>query len=594
MTLEALVANFHFLRPGWLWALLPAALLFALLRWQRRHSSNWEKAVDAELLPHLLDKPDARASRNPLLLALLAWALAALALAGPVWEKTARPIHERDDALVILFDLSRSMLATDVQPDRLVRAKRKLIDLLAQREEGVTALVAFAGDAHTVSPLTDDANTIKAMIPALAPDIMPAPGSRLGPALALALQLFEDGGAETGRILVITDEIRDLAAAQEAARQHRRRYPLSVLSVGTAEGAPVPYLVDGQLRGYLKNRAGELALARVDRAQLADFARLAGGRHAAMTLTDEDLAYLLASQPLLDDAYRELDREFDQWTEQGPWLLLLLLPLAALAFRRGWLWCLPLLLCFQAEEASAWGWDDLWASRDQQGMAALEAGEPRKAAELFESEAWEAAARYKGGDFEAAARAFERQGGAAGNYNLGNALARQGRFEEALEAYDAALALDPDFEDAKANRSVTEKALKERQERQQQGQGEKAEGEKVDGEAEPPQNAQKDEDGDKLVRDEDGDKFVEDEDGDKVLEDEEGNQLVEAQGGSESAEGVAADGEALDEEEKVALQQWLRRVPDDPGGLLKRKFQLQHQERLKQGQGAGNDAGADW
>ena len=591
MTLETLVANFHFLRPGWLWALLPAALLFALLRWQRRHSSNWEKAVDAELLPHLLDKPDARASRNPLTLALLAWVLAALALAGPVWEKTARPIHERDDALVILFDLSRSMLATDVQPNRLVRAKRKLIDLLAQREEGVTALVAFAGDAHTVSPLTDDANTIKAMIPSLTPDIMPAPGSRLGPALALALQLFEDGGAETGRILVMTDEIRDLAAAQEAARQHRRRYPLSVLSVGTAEGAPVPYLVDGQLRGYLKNRAGDLALARVDRAQLAEFARLAGGRHAAMTLTDEDLAYLLASQPLLDDAYRELDREFDQWTEQGPWLLLLLLPLAALAFRRGWLWCLPLLLCFQAEEARAWGWDDLWASRDQQGKAALEAGEPLKAAELFESEAWQAVARYRGEDFEQAAEGFERTGGVTGSYNLGNALAQQGRFAEALEAYDAALALAPEHEDARFNRELVEKLLEEKRQQEQQQAQRQQQDESAEEEQPQQQESPQESQGDQQQASQGGEEEERQQEEAGQQESEARQQQAQAAAPEDAGETQA---ETLDEEEKVALQQWLRRVPDDPGGLLKRKFQLQHQERLRQGKGAGNDAGADW
>ena len=144
---------------------------------------------------------------------LVAWILATIAIAGPVWRQTPQPVHEREDALVVIFDLTKSMLATDVKPDRLVRAKRKLIDLLELREEGVTALIVFSGDAHVVSPLTDDTKTIAAMIPALSPDLVPAPGSALAPALVKAVDLFRDGGTASGRILIITDEIRDVVAS---------------------------------------------------------------------------------------------------------------------------------------------------------------------------------------------------------------------------------------------------------------------------------------------------------------------------------------------------------------------------------------------
>ena len=174
---------FHFLRPDWFYALIPALLLFLLMRYRHSQHTKWERAIEPHLLQHILDNPNKQVSRSPLSLILIAWLLATMALAGPVWRETPQPVHEREDALVIIFDLSRSMLATDVKPDRLVRAKRKLIDLLELRDEGVTALIVFAGDAHTVSPLTDDTNTITAMIPALSPDIVPAPGSRLTSAL---------------------------------------------------------------------------------------------------------------------------------------------------------------------------------------------------------------------------------------------------------------------------------------------------------------------------------------------------------------------------------------------------------------------------
>ena len=249
--LSEIVSQFHFIRPQWFYALIPAVVLFLLLRYRQSHHSNWEAAIDPHLLTHLLDNPDKQVSRSPLTLLLVAWIIAVTALAGPVWRKTAQPVHEREDALVVVFDLTKSMLATDVKPDRLVRAKRKLIDLLELRTEGVTALVVFSGDAHVVSPLTDDTKTIAAMIPTLSPDLLPAPGSHLAPALERSVALFRDAGVTSGRILIITDEIRDVVAAQQIARQYRNAYPVSVMSVGTPEGAPVALVSGRPQSGFL-------------------------------------------------------------------------------------------------------------------------------------------------------------------------------------------------------------------------------------------------------------------------------------------------------------------------------------------------------
>jgi Ca-activated chloride channel family protein len=129
----AQLSQLHFLRPEWFYALVPAVLLYLMLKYRQSTASNWEKAVDSNLLPYLLDNPDGAVSRSPMTLLLVAWLLAVLALAGPVWQKTDQPVHEREDALVILLDLTRSMYATDVKPNRLVRARRKLQDLLNLR-----------------------------------------------------------------------------------------------------------------------------------------------------------------------------------------------------------------------------------------------------------------------------------------------------------------------------------------------------------------------------------------------------------------------------------------------------------------------------
>ena len=582
-----ILINFHFLRPEWFYALIPALILFSLLMYRQRKNSNWEQSIDPVLLPHLLDEPGGKVSRNPLTLVLVAWCLAILALAGPVWQKTPQPVHEREDALVILLDLSRSMYATDVKPTRLVRARHKLQDLLNLRSEGVTALVVFAGDAHTVSPLTDDTVTIAAMIPALTPEIMPAFGSQLTPALERAVSLFEDAGITSGRILIITDEIRDIAKAQAVARVHRIRYPVSVMSVGSSDGARV--LLNGEYpdAGFLKDFSGKLVIPKVDEAALADFASIAGGRFTPMTLTDEDLAYLLAAAPLItDENILALERNFDVWEEEGPWLLILLLPLAAFAFRRGWLWSLVLLCLLPVDNTYAIEWSDLWQTKDQQGIEALQQDQPGRAAQLFENPGWKGSALYRDEDYQNAASQFANIDSTDGRYNLGNAFAKQMRLEEAIEAYDEALKLDPDNEDAAFNRQLVQQLIE-----QQQQDGENQEQE---------DSGQEDQQQEGNPDQQQGGNEDQQQEGEPEQQQQEGNEDQKQDGEADQDQSqigeenqVDADSE-MDSEEKQALEQWLRRIPDDPGGLLRRKFRAQHEERLKQGQISRQTEYGDW
>ena len=588
--LASMDATFHFLRPEWFYGLIPAVLLFMFVKRRQQQGSSWERSIDASLLPYLLALPQVASSRHLLNLLLVGWILAIVAMAGPVWEKTPQPVHEREDALVILLDLSRSMYAIDTKPNRLIRARRKLLDLLDLRDEGVTALIAYAGDAHTVAPLTDDAHTISEMIPAIAPEMMPAPGSQLAPALNLAVQLFGDAGVTSGRILVLTDEIRDVAESQAIAREHRYSFPVSVMSVGTREGAPI----DGSrlLRegGYLKDAYGNLVIPRVDFAAMQDFARLAGGRYSPITLDDGDLEYLLAEDSLSPDAeYRELERDFDVWFEEGPWLVLLLLPLAALAFRRGWLWSLALICLLPPEPAEASLWDDLWATRDQQAQQAFEAGDTAQASQLFEDSAWQAAAQYRNENFVEASGGYAAVEDIEARYNLGNALARLGSYPDAIKAYDEALAMNPDNEDAAFNKQLIEKVMQNQQDQQNEGEGEDNEG----ADKEPSEDGEPNPDDAAENPDSNGENPADESPGEQTEEEkaEAQEQGEEAEDGEEKAE---TDGEPLDDEEQQALENWLRKVPDDPGGLLRRKFEMQYSERLKQGRTNNNGNESNW
>ena len=591
-----LAADFHFLRPNWFYALIPALLLFVLVKRRQHQGSSWEQAIDASLLPYLLALPTQTGSRRLLNLLLVGWLLAIIALAGPVWLKTPQPVHEREDALVIILDLSRSMYAIDIKPNRLVRAQRKLQDLLTLRKEGVTALIAYAGDAHTVSPLTDDANTISEMLPAVTPEIMPAPGSQLAPALNLAVQLLTDAGVASGRILLLTDEIRDIAESQAIAREHRMAYPISVMSVGTAAGAPIDgskLLRDG---GYLKDFQGNLVIPRVNLSAMQGFAQVAGGRYSPMTLTDEDLDYLLADEVVSSTTdFRELERDFDVWFEEGPWLVLLLLPLAALCFRRGWLWSLPLLLILPQERAEASLWDDLWATRDQQAQQALNQGDAATAASLFKDEAWRAAARYRSEDYAGAANDYAQQiSGTSGSsddaYNLGNSLARLGEYEDAIKAYEQALARNPDDADAAANKQLIEDILQQQQDQESSEDGDEqdSEDESSDQDSEPGDpNDQEQSDSDQSA-DEDG------EPQDDESTEAEPQQPADQDQAAKDPKMAEEDTQPLDDEERQALENWLRKVPDDPGGLLRRKFETQYSDRLRQGRSNNNGNQSNW
>ena len=583
------LSEFHFLRPIWLVGLLALPFLIWLLHRLVARASAWRDVLDNDLAEPLLVSRGQRSRLRPLPLLTAVWLLTVIALAGPTWEKAPQPIVVREDALVVILDLTWSMYATDAAPNRLTAAKRKLEDLLARRTEGMTGLITFAGDAHAVTPLTDDAETIKTLLPALKPDIMPAPGSRLAPALTLARQLFEQANVSSGRVLVITDEIRDAPQAHAAAQSLGGAFSLSLLVVGTSEGAPISIQMNGQ-SSFLKDDAGNLVLPGVDIEALSTFASDSNALISALTLEPEDLDRLLPADIELDDVFRSLDREFDLWREFGAYLILLIVPLAAMGFRRGWLWGLVPLLLFPTPPATASWWDDLWQTKDQQGAAALSAGEPKRAAALFRANEWKGTAHYRAGDFAAAAEQYSEGATLGDRYNLGNALAQMGETEAAIEAYSQVLAEDPSFEDAAFNKALLEQM--QQNEQQQDQQNEEGDGDlsdrqqdsgdqsETEGEQSAPEDAsQSDAEGETEQPDD--------------TEEENPSDGAESERESEAAESETAE-EALDPEQQQAMEQWLKRVPDDPGGLLRRKFQQQYEDRVRRGDITRKDFERNW
>jgi Ca-activated chloride channel family protein len=329
-----MLADFHFLRPLWLLALPALALLLWRLRLNRFGEDAWRAICDPPLLPHLLVKRGAAAGQGLLFLLGSAWLLAVLALAGPSGSQHELPTHQWQQARVIVLDLSRSMWAMDLPPSRLAQARFKVADILQRNREGFTGLVAFAGDAFTVAPLTRDADTILGLLGPLEPGIMPVQGSRIERGLSKAAELLEQAGHRRGAILLVTDSPADAAALDKALELRDQGIHTSVLAVGTAAGAPI-LLAEA---GFLKDRDGGIVIARLEEDGLNALAQAGGGRYASLRTDSEDLNWLLADDRLpLAEPISRADQETLQWRDEGPWLILLLLPLAALAFRRGWL-----------------------------------------------------------------------------------------------------------------------------------------------------------------------------------------------------------------------------------------------------------------
>lgn len=203
--------DFHFIRPLWLLLAVPAlAIGYGLWRNQDR-TAEWRQIIDQHLLEHLVVGDAARRRLRPIHLLLATWLICTIALAGPSWRLEPSPFADDEAGLIILLKVSESMLANDVQPTRLERAKHKISDLLELREGSSTGLIAYSGSAHLVMPLTRDDRVVSTMIEDLTPELMPVDGDALVEALQLAGKVLEKSGMP-GSALVITDNVSSLQA----------------------------------------------------------------------------------------------------------------------------------------------------------------------------------------------------------------------------------------------------------------------------------------------------------------------------------------------------------------------------------------------
>ena len=618
------LAALHFLRPYWLFALVPLAWLFFSYVHPRVDSSSWKNIVDPDLLPHLLNKRDAHSARARWLLAI-AWLLGTIAMAGPTWTHEPVAAYRAQAARVVVLDVSRSMDATDLAPSRLARAKLKVLDMLQRTRGEHTALIAYAEHPYVVAPLTHDARTVANLVPALATDVVPLQGSRPDRALLKAANLFRQSGLAGGEIVLVTDGIGDPMLTRDTVRRlAQQRFRISVLAVGTPDGAPIP-LANGS---FVKDKSGATVIPHLDNGALRELAALGGGAFTTLSTDDSDIDLLLRTNVVGRADGAEKDKQnIGRWQDRGIYFVVALLPLAALGLRRGWLASFALILVVQPGAAYAMDWDELWSRPEQAGVSLLDAGQPTEAIERFDDPMWRGVAYYRAQRYAEAAAEFVKLATPTAHYNRGNALAQLGQMPEALAAYDAALAAEPDHTDAQFNRALIAKLIAQQEQSSAntaanapRPDSDKKEGKSRHNDSTSARRGTSENDSAQTTataaqhagasgatqagtgtRDNQAQNHSSASDARKnggadpvgahtsreadVTPQPNPNAADSSNDGTVATRDAAAAESVETREAREAREQWLRRIPDDPGGLLRRKF-ARDQQREQASPGA--------
>lgn len=634
------MSDFNFLRPLWLAAIPALFLIIYLLKKQQFSQSGWQQFIPEHLSKVLIDGQSGK-NKRPYFSALFTGILAIIALAGPTWQKLPQPVFQLQQGSVLIMDMSYSMYSTDISPNRLTRSRYKASDLLSSINEGEIGLIAYAGDAFNISPLTKDINNIKLLLDSLSPDIMPVAGSNPLAALAMADEMLINAGHVNGHIYWLTDGIDsgDLQDITQWSRQHPHR--LNVLGIGTKAGAPIK-LPNGEL---LKDNTGAIVVPKLSINKLYGAAQSGRGVYQTISTNASDINALVDyakneesntdvgvsdNDSQGNDTNNDLVRG-DKWHEVGPWLILLVLPFVLFAFRRGVLFGLALTISYlPSPQVSANVWDDLWKTDNQQAQEKFSKENYQGAAQQFNNPQWQGSAHYKNGDYEEALASFKQSDTAEAFYNQGNSYAQLQQLDKAIDAYETALEKDPNLEQAKENKALIEK-LKQQQEQQQSENGEsdsneqdqdnqenqqqdgdqqgdsqdnqngeqqqsqdqsqeqsQDQGEKSsenDSQSDPENNSQNDENSDaQNSEDEEKNKSDSDETSDKESESEQESQAAEADQGENEGNEEAKTAAQLAEEQKAKEteqkhQQLLNKVTNDPYLLLRNKMQLEYQKR---------------
>ncbi|WP_287818082.1 VWA domain-containing protein [Idiomarina sp.] len=595
------MSEFHLLRPWWLLALIPVGLLYWRFIYSQVHQAGWHQWLPGHL-SKVLVKSGSKPSLWPVHRFLIIGILATLALSGPTWERLPQPVYQLESGQVVIMDMSPSLLADDISPDRLTRMKYKAIDLVRAGLDGDTGLIAYADDAFIISPLTADNRNLMNLIPSLSPEIMPAAGSEPLLALQLADELLRNAGYPQGDIYWLTDGItsRDLNPLSSYLRSIEHR--VSILAVGTEEGAAIR-----DSSGRLLKENNQVIIAKTYPSRLEDLASITGGAFSSVTADNRDIEKLINQPPLTREGKDSDDQQQgDAWRDMGPYVALFILPIMLLNWRRSGLFS-PIMLAmllplvsfspelYAAQEPAL---EKYFLNQEQRAQRFYQQEQYEQAANLSKDPLRQGAALYRNGDYEAAADVFAQHSSPEAQYNLGNALAQQQQYDAAIAAYEKTLEKRPDWSEAVENKQLVEQ-LKEQDSDSSDGSGEsseKSDSQDDESKNDSEQNGNEQDQQNNESNNNDGppdpgkDGQEDGQPEQKKDQKEEPTEEKEQQDSSEN-EGAENDEEStqqlqekvregeIDPEKAQQLEQWMNRVPDDPSILLRNKMLLESQRR---------------
>lgn len=479
-----IVTNFEFIRPWVLLCIIPLVLIYIVKLKYSQAPSAMKQVLPKHLYQNLVVSESTFKLSRFVHIASLCCLLAILAAAGPSWQKLPQPVYKNETARVIVLDMSMSMRSTDIQPNRLSRARFKTLDLINQLADGETGLIAYAGDAFVVSPLTDDVNTIASLIPSLSPEIMPSQGSNVIYALERASELLNSAGYPNGDIFWITDGIRydEIKPIRDFVLEHRHQ--VNSILVGTEQGAPIT-LENGSL---LKDNSGRIVIPGANIRYMRQALNTSQSKVVEFSNTADDIAQVIEVNEQIESAKLVEDLQGDTAKDAGPFLLLLLVPVAAYCFRKGVLVSLFVAfvvsgslqpqISFAAQESAQnnnterpFTWlDKAFKNDDQRAKQAFDDQNFNQASALFDDPSWKAASAYKNGDYALASELYTQLEGLENIYNLANSLAKQGKLQEALEKYEEVLATNKDHQNALKNKQIVESLLEQQEQQPQDNQ----------------------------------------------------------------------------------------------------------------------------
>jgi Ca-activated chloride channel homolog len=488
---------FHFAYPLVLWGLtiIPLViLLYAFLYRRNRAKKKLEGFVDQHLLKYLLVNPTGKVASvwKTLLVWTIVWSCIVLSLAGPRWSFREVETFSSDQSLVILLDLSQSMDAEDVKPSRLIRARQKIEDILNHAKGLKIGLIAFAADTHMITPLTQDVETIRYLLPSLDTGLVFMQGSKLQPALQMAENILKGDPGDNQSILVISDGGFDDARAFKKARELADKgIVLYTMGVGTEEGAPIR-----DQEGNLIKKSGEVILTKLNRTKLQELSQIGRGRYLESNFSSNAEAVIVKDLDSRAEALKDVHRTTRFWDERFYLLIIPLLPILLFWLRRGYIIPLLLMMLIPSLGVEATFIDQYFMNSEQFGNQLLEEGDYQTASDYFQDPYRKGVAHYRAGNFEEATRSFRESNrpevAQEAAYNTATALVHQQKLQEAVQAYEEVLETWPDHQKAKDNLEVVRKMLESQEQENEDSDKSNDDGENSDNDDSGSENKEND------------------------------------------------------------------------------------------------------